>query len=216
VHERVFGDLTPVHIEDLTPLNKLDGRPDPVRWRTDPSLRSNAPGWGQVSSYTSCLLSTLRFAHLSHAGIPPHPRPFSSSMSDSLVTIAQFHGPTDATVAKRAMDSAGIESEVEDIRLEVHNEDAYRAYDVLDTTALPVIEEAYEANPDVTLCASCGSTAVTATSRIAAFAGVAAIVLGIGVAVGLTQAAFFGIAAAALFFIMTDRWRCGDCGISWN
>jgi hypothetical protein len=137
-------------------------------------------------------------------------------MSDSLVTIAQFHGPTDATVAKRAMDSAGIESEVEDIRLEVHNEDAYRAYDVLDTTALPVIEEAYEANPDVTLCASCGSTAVTATSRIAAFAGVAAIVLGIGVAVGLTQAAFFGIAAAALFFIMTDRWRCGDCGISWN
>jgi hypothetical protein len=136
-------------------------------------------------------------------------------MSDTLVTIAQFHGSSDAAVAKHAMDSAGIESEVEDIRLEVHNEDAYRAYDVLDTTALPVIEEAYEA-ADLTLCPACGSTTALPTPRIAAFAGVAAIALVIGIAVGLTEAAFLAVAAAALFFLMSDRWRCPDCAATWN
>lgn len=137
-------------------------------------------------------------------------------MSDTLVTIARFHGSNDAAVAKHAMDTAGIESEIEDIRLEVHHEDAYRAYDVLDTTALPVIEEAYEANPDLTLCPACGSATVLPTPRIAAFAGVAAIALGIGVAVGLTEAAFLAVAAAALFFLMSDRWRCPDCAATWN
>jgi hypothetical protein len=143
---------------------------------------------------------------------------FSYAMAESLVTVAQFHGPPDAEVAKRAMDSAGIESEVEDVRLEVHNEDAYRAFGVLDTAcpALPVLEEAYEASPDVTVCAECGSAEIVSTRRIPAFAGVATIGLGIGVAVGLTDAAFFGVGAAGLFLLMSDRWRCTDCGRSWN
>src|ERR1044072_9827097 len=103
-------------------------------------------------------------------------------MSDVLVTVAQFHGSTDAEVAKNAMDSAGIESEVEDVRLEVHHEDAYRAYDVLDTScpALPMIEEAYEA-PASLLCGACGSPAVVAAPRIGMFAGIATLGLAIGV-----------------------------------
>ena len=138
-------------------------------------------------------------------------------MSDALVTIAQFHGSTDAEVAKSAMDSAGIESEVEDVRLEVHNEDAYRAYDVLDTTcpALPMIEEAYETPAEV-VCKACGSSVVVSAPRIAAFAGVATLGLAIGVAVGLTDAAFFAVGAAGLFLLISDRWRCTECGASWN
>ena len=138
-------------------------------------------------------------------------------MSDALVTIAQFHGSTDAEVAKNAMDSAGIVSEVEDVRLEVHNEDAYRAYDVLDAEcpALPVIEEAYEA-PANAVCAECGSSGVVSSPRIAAFAGIATLGLAIGVALGLTEAAFFAIGAAGLFLLMSDRWRCTECGESWN
>lgn len=68
-------------------------------------------------------------------------------MADSLVTVAQFHVSGDAAVAKHAMDNAGIESEVEDVRLEVHNVDAFRAYHVLDTDCetLPVVDEPYEA-----------------------------------------------------------------------
>jgi hypothetical protein len=138
-------------------------------------------------------------------------------MSDVLVTIAQFHGNTDAEVAKGAMDSAGIVSEVEDVRLEVHNEDAYRAYDVLDKSCatLPMIEEAYEA-PSAPVCEECGSTDVVPSPRIAAFAGIATLGLAIGVAVGVTDAAFFAVGAAGLFLLMSDRWRCTQCGESWN
>jgi hypothetical protein len=139
-------------------------------------------------------------------------------MSDFLVTVAQFHGPTDAEVAKHAMDSAGIDSEVEDVRLEVHHEDAYRAFGVLDTAcpALPVIEEAYEVSPDVRVCAACGSADIVSTRRIATFAGVATIGLSVGVAIGFTDAAFFAVGAAGLFLLMSDRWRCIECGESWN
>jgi hypothetical protein len=140
-------------------------------------------------------------------------------MSESLVTIAQFHGSTDAAVAKTAMDTAGIESEVEDVRLEVHNEDAYRAFHVLDTSCptLPVIEEAYEEPVALArVCAECGSEDVASAARFTTFGGIAALGIGIGVAVGLTDAAFFAIGAAGLFLLMADRWRCADCGASWN
>ncbi|HEX6640427.1 MAG TPA: hypothetical protein VF215_04910 [Thermoanaerobaculia bacterium] len=140
-------------------------------------------------------------------------------MPESLVTIAQFHASDDAAVAKNAMDTAGIESEVEDVRLEVHNEDAYRAFHVLDASCptLPVIEEAYEEPPAAeSVCAACGSTDVASSPRFVTFAGIAALGIGIGVAVGLTDAAFFAIGAAALFLLIADRWRCADCGASWN
>jgi hypothetical protein len=135
-------------------------------------------------------------------------------MADSLVTIARFHGLGDAAVAKHAMDTAGIDAAVEDVRLEVHHEDAYRAFDVLDP-ALPVIEEAYEATP-AAVCGTCGSLAITAAPRIAAFAGIAALGIAIGVGIGRTDAAFFAVGAAGLFLLMSDRWRCTDCGASWN
>ena len=140
------------------------------------------------------------------------------TMPESLVTVAQFHGSNDAEVAKLAMDNAGISSEVENVRLDVHNEDAYRAFGVLDTAcpALPVVEEAYEAVPDVAVCAVCGSTDVVSTRRFITFAGVATIGLGIGVAIGLTDGAFFAVGAAGLFLLMSDRWRCAECGETWN
>lgn len=136
-------------------------------------------------------------------------------MADSLVTIAQFQRTTDAAVAKTAMDSAGIESAIENVRLTVHNEDAYRAYDVLDP-ALPVVEEAYEERVDIVTCEACGSPAVETTSRLTTFVAIAMLGLGIGVAIGVTDAAFFAIGAAGLFLLMTDRRRCRECGASWN
>lgn len=136
-------------------------------------------------------------------------------MSDSLVTVAQFHGSNDAAQAKNAMDSAGIEAAVEDVRLEVHNEDAYRAFTVLDAVPLPVVEEAYE-TPHAKTCPTCASTDIAPTRRLAAFSGIAALGLGIGVAIGLTDAAFFAVGAAALFLLMSDRWTCEECGATWN
>jgi hypothetical protein len=139
-------------------------------------------------------------------------------MPESLVTVAQFHGSSDAEVAKLAMDNAGILSEVENVRLDVQNEDAYRAFGVLDNACptLPVIEEAYEVSPDVTVCSACGSADVVPTRRFITFAGVATIGLAIGVAIGLTDGAFFAVGAAGLFLLMSDRWRCTECGQTWN
>ncbi len=139
-------------------------------------------------------------------------------MPESLVTVAQFHRSNDAEVAKLAMDSAGIDSEVENVRLDVANEDAYRAFGVLDTTcsSLPVLEEAYEEPAPAVACPSCESGDVVPARRLMAFAGIATISLGIGVAVGLTDAAFFAVGAAGLFLLMSDRWRCTECGQTWN
>jgi hypothetical protein len=139
-------------------------------------------------------------------------------MADSLVTVAQFHVSGDAAVAKHAMDNAGIESEVEDIRLEVHNEDAFRAYHVLDTDCetLPVLDEPYEVAKIPTVCIACGSAAIVRSVRGVTFAGLATIAIGVGVAIGYTDAAFFAIGAAGLYFLMTGRWRCTDCRESWG
>lgn len=131
-----------------------------------------------------------------------------------LVTIAQFKRSADAAVAKHAMDSAGIESAVENVRLSVQNSDAYRAYDALDP-AIPVVEEAYEEGPSEN-CRSCGSFNVYVPPRFRTFAGLAALITVVGIAAGITDGAFFAVGAAALFLLMSDRRRCADCGESWN
>jgi hypothetical protein len=136
-------------------------------------------------------------------------------MADSLVTIAQFHRSTDADVAKSAMDRAGIDSAIENVRLTVHNEDVYRAYDALDP-ALPVVEEAYEERAAGAVCEDCGSQAIETTARLTTFVAIAMLSLGIGVAIGLTDAAFFAIGTAGLFLLMSDRRRCRECGESWK
>ena len=136
-------------------------------------------------------------------------------MSETLVTIAQFHGRADAAVAKHAMDSAGIDAAVENVRLAVRNEDAYRAYDALDP-ALPVIEEAYEERTHLVACESCGSSAIGPSPRLSTFGGIALLAIGVGAALGLTDAAFFAIGTAGLYLLMSDRRRCNDCGASWN
>jgi hypothetical protein len=139
-------------------------------------------------------------------------------MPETLVTVAQFPVTGDAAVAKHAMDNAGIESAVEDIRLEVHNEDALRAYDILDRDCetLPVLDEPYEVSTTPTVCVACGSPAIVRSLRAVTFAGIGTIAIGVGVAIGLTDAAFLAIGAAALYFLMSGRWHCTDCGESWG
>lgn len=135
-------------------------------------------------------------------------------MSDPRVTIAQFHETSHADVAKKAMDTAGIDAALEDVRLEVPHEDAYRAYNALDP-AIPVVEEAYEPRTDVTQCKACGGNVVP-TNRLRAFSAIGALAIGFAIAFGTTQAVFFFLGALGLFLLMSDRWRCADCGASWN
>ncbi len=48
------------------------------------------------------------------------------------------------------------------------------------------------------------------------FAAAAAATIGVGVAVGLTDAAFFAVLAFAVYFLISGRWRCSDCGETWD
>jgi hypothetical protein len=151
-------------------------------------------------------------------------------VSDFLVTIASYWFLSDATLAKNALEAAGIESVLDDqnmatiyanavsgVKLRVRNTDALRAGQVLESEcqSLEEIGEADE-EPDDGICPACGSAEAVHNSRPLVFAALAVLILGIGVAVNRSDAAFLGVLAAGLLLLMTDRNRCAECGETWN
>jgi hypothetical protein len=146
-------------------------------------------------------------------------------MSD-LVTVTAYTADDDARTAKGALDSAGIESALDmaldramarRVKVRVHNVDALRAGDVLNARcpALAEIDEADEEELEL-VCPACGSRDVKSSPRGRTFAAVAFIALLIGVSAHFLQPAFFAILAAAVFFLVADRWRCENCDETWD
>lgn len=70
--------------------------------------------------------------------------------------------------------------------------------------------------PDPVICAACGSLDISRTPRLIMFAVIGSAIFAAGVAVGQTEAAFFAIAALAIYFTILGRWRCSECGNTWN
>jgi hypothetical protein len=152
-------------------------------------------------------------------------------VSDYLVTVASYWFHSDAILARNALEAAGIESVLDDVemavnyphavhgvKLRVRNVDAIRAGEVLDSECETVEEvgEADEPLEDANVCPACGSAEIIRTPRILVFAIIAATALGVGVAAGIGQIAFFAIVAAAVALLIADRRRCAECGESWN
>jgi len=152
-------------------------------------------------------------------------------VSDFLVTVASYWFLSDAVVAQNALEAAGIESVLVDqnmamnitnavrgVKLRVRNIDAIRAGEVLESQceALDEIEEADEPKVEPESCPACGSTSFTRNSRLPLFAIIAATALGVGVALDVSEAAFFGVLAAAVLLLISDRNRCAECGETWN
>ncbi len=155
-------------------------------------------------------------------------------MSESLVTIGTYWFIGDADVAKNALDAAGIESFVDDanivrvnwfnanavhgVKLRVRNVDALRAGEILNLQceSIEEIGEAHEEIVQADVCEMCGSADISRTPRALIFAGLAAALVAIGVAVGLTEAAFLGVIAVAIASVIAGRWHCSECGESWN
>ena len=155
-------------------------------------------------------------------------------MPDPLVTVASYWFNGDAAVARTALTAAGIESVLDDqytagtnwlgatgmrgVKLRVRNEDALRAAEVLGTecASLGEIEEADEPPVDPTVCRTCGTPGALRSQRALSFLVLAALGVGIGAAMGIADAAFFGILAVGLYLLIVDRWRCAECGASWN
>ena len=78
------------------------------------------------------------------------------------------------------------------------------------------LDEPIEEIVDPEVCAACGSPDIYRTPRLAMFAIAGTALFGIGIAVGMTDVAFLGVAALAVFFLVTGRWRCSECGENWN
>jgi len=156
-------------------------------------------------------------------------------VSDTLATLATFWYIGDAAVAQNALDAAGIDSYLEDseivrvswfnanavggVKLRVGYQDVIRAAEVLESKCEPLPDAEVvgeEPEPDVTVCSACGSADVRPQQRALLFLLIAAVGIALGVAGHASEAAFFGILAAGLFLLMSGRWRCANCGETWN
>jgi len=152
-------------------------------------------------------------------------------VSDFLVTVASYWFLSDAVVAQNALDAAGIDSVLDDenmatnytaavrgVKLRVRNIDAIRAGEVLESQceSLDEIEEADEPRVEPESCPACGSTDNTRNSRLPLFGIIAVLALSIGFALNISEAAFFGVLAAAVLLLISDRNRCSECGETWN
>lgn len=139
-------------------------------------------------------------------------------MSEALVTIASYWFLSDAMLAQHALEAAGIEAVLDGVKLRVRQSDALRAGAVLETNcaSLEEIGEADEERGGDDACPACGSPEIIRNSRAALFAAMSALVLGVGIAVGFSDAAFFGALAIGVLLLISDRNKCGECGETWN
>jgi|GEM_PF-3556304 len=137
------------------------------------------------------------------------------------VTVTAYPAADDARVAKGALDDAGIDSVVEEqiarAKVRVHNVDAIRAGDVLNAQ-VPTLAEIDEADEEELEpeCRACHSSDVAKVPRALMFAMVAVTAIGVGWGTARIDAAFLAIAAWALILLMRGRWKCNECGETWN
>ena len=143
-------------------------------------------------------------------------------MPDPLVTVTAYPAGDDARLAQGALDSAGIDSLVDDalerrVKVRVQNVDAIRAGDVL-TARVPSLVEIDEPDEEAAepVCPACGSTEVASSRRAQMFGLVVTVAIALGVAAEMIQAAVFAVAAAAVFLLIAGRWRCQNCSESWD
>jgi hypothetical protein len=156
-------------------------------------------------------------------------------MSESLVAVSSYWYAVDADLAKNTLEAAGIEAFVDDqnmvrlnwlnanavhgVKVRVRAEDALRAGEVLNERCEllgEIEEEIKEPVVDPTICPVCDAPGATRRTRGIQIGAISVIVAGVGLAIGRTQEAFLLILIMLLFALMDDRWRCGNCGESWN
>jgi hypothetical protein len=80
----------------------------------------------------------------------------------------------------------------------------------------PGEREEEEVEPEELVCAACGSADIHRRPRALYFFVIAAVAIGVGVAGDQSVVAFYIVAAAAIFSMISDRWLCTECGNSWK
>jgi hypothetical protein len=76
--------------------------------------------------------------------------------------------------------------------------------------------EVSDESPDPVICAACGSLDISRTPRLIMFLVIGSAIMGVGLGIDQTEAAFFGVLALAIYFLILGRWRCSECGHTWN
>jgi len=159
-------------------------------------------------------------------------------MTDAaLETVATYWYVGQAELARSALEAAGIETFIDDenvvrvdwfnanavrgIKVRVRVEDSEEADEILNSLPEMVEGEGGEAiegsDPKAPrTCEVCGSPNVVAKTRWPHFFGISAVAIGLAIALNETMAAVFGVGAFALYMLITDRWRCQDCGEQWT
>lgn len=143
-----------------------------------------------------------------------------------------YRSAADAEVARERLERAGIAAStsgpviaqihwfrwIRGVRLRVPREAFFRAADIIDAECrgLDEILEADEPIRDPEACPRCQSPDITRRERLRTFTGIALLIFAVGVSIDQLQATFFAIAATAIYFIVSGRWRCGACGHAWS
>jgi hypothetical protein len=155
----------------------------------------------------------------------------------ALETVATYWYVGEAELARTALEAAGIETFIDDenlvrvdwfnanavrgIKVRVRSEDSEAADEVLNSLPEMVEGEGGEAiegaDPKAPRsCELCGSPNVIKKTRWPHFFAISIVAIGLAIALNETMAALFGVGAFALFMLITDRWRCQDCGEQWT
>ena len=148
------------------------------------------------------------------------------------MTLASYATVQDAEIARGVLRTAGIDSALAEdttatmapyltrpgVRLQVLESRFEAATAVLsDTEDVASIDEADAtlplAEPD--RCPACGSPDVHRTRKALRALLVAALAIGVGLAVDQTMGAFLVMMAGLAFILVAPRWRCYDCSHAW-
>ncbi len=65
------------------------------------------------------------------------------------------------------------------------------------------------------VCEECGSPDIAPLRKLPQLGVLTALVIGIGVASDATLGAFLAVIALAIFFLISPRWKCHQCGYRW-
>jgi hypothetical protein len=135
---------------------------------------------------------------------------------NAFATIATYVTPQAAREAQGVLVGAGFEAMVDDTRLRVPDVDAILAGDVLERAGeWPVETEEVEELPVETGC-ECEVCEPILRARGPLFLFLAVVAFGLAMAFGASQGAFFAVATTGIFLVITEKWRCSECGASWR
>jgi len=142
-------------------------------------------------------------------------------MTGRLVTVGRYRNAIDAELARSALETANIHTQVVNkTNIAVDQDDAEAAEQIVN--AMIGIAHAEhvgwsDAEPAEApeQCERCGSPDVERRKKLPAFALFVALSFGVGAAVDNSLAAFYVVLAGIVFFLAAGSWRCRQCGLTW-